>query len=1128
MCIYKSLINKIKDNMKDRQIENEAGLVVHFLRDGRVKSIETKQIRLSLKQADILTDTGCQLYLRKRSDEIKSIALTGGDSGGLFRIHEGGYHAGTEWENLNIETYLELSQTDTAYRWRIEIKNSGSLPVDLDVVYRQDVGLKTKHDGLVNEYYVSQYLERRILNHKEHGAVVCCRQNMLESTGNPWLLLGSKHFAGSGSTDGMQFYGKIYRETGQAEALKVEVLGGDFAGESSVVALQEEPFRLQPGETKEVVFYGIFMSDHPGATSEQDLNILDYQEGIWNSFIKEASHDAVWNLTTDTIERIPFFPADTLSESEITSLFGSDRRHSEYSNGELLSFFYSKARHVVLKKKELLCDRPHGHIIQAKSSLAADEQIVSTTCYAAGIFNSHLSQGNTNFNVLLSICTDQFNQSPTSGQRFYVEIENQFYLLGVPSAFEMGLNFCRWIYKFGRSIYQVRTWTSKLSNKVNTDFKVLKGSPLRIVLAHQFDELNGWNIQTVQSGHFMVIPSPWSMTAEKFPEGRFRIVFDDENIVKSFDQITDIQWLKHLETRFIVELESTSNFKMSILGELKELTTEADFNHFDEQFETDVQLAEQKLEHHHVSTCASTYDTDLKAINEIIPWYYNNALTHFLTPHGLEQFGGAAWGTRDVSQGPFDFLMSTGNYEDGRNLLLTIFANQNADGGWPQWWMFDRYQHIRAHEAHGDIFYWVIIALSNYVRISGDVGILNEKIGYYHENEGTDLIISPVREHMERLLGMIQGSFIPGTSLVPYGGGDWNDSLQPVNKALASSMVSSWTVEMNYQAFIAYSEVYLIDGQLDKANQLIKIADNIKDDFNRYLVKDSIVAGYGIRDSNGNFDLLLHPSDKQTGIRYSILPMDRGIVSGIFSYDQAMKHLEIVETKLKGPDGARLMDRPLKYRGGIQKIFQRAESSTFFGREIGIMYVHEHLRYAESQSIMGFADAFIKALRQANPVDYQKVVEMGDTRQSNCYYSSSDVAFKTRYEADEKYEDVINGLLTLRGGWRVYSSGPGIFITLVMQRLYGIRPVYDKLIIDPVMPKSMNMSKISCTIYGKPFTVNYIIMEGSYEPKRLTLNGTELTFTPEYNPYRKGGAVVDKNQLLSLLKADDNQLDVYL
>jgi 1,2-beta-oligoglucan phosphorylase len=147
-----------------------------------------------------------------------------------------------------------------------------------------------------------------------------------------------------------------------------------------------------------------------------------------------------------------------------------------------LSFFYGQNNHVVLRAKEILADRPHGHIMQAQAGYKADENIVSTTCFAGGIFNSHLTQGNTNFNIFLSVCTSQFNDLPETGQRIFVEVDGKTYLLGVPSAFEMGLNHCRWIYKFGDNIFQVRTWTSKTAPRVNMDFKVLSGEKVKLLL----------------------------------------------------------------------------------------------------------------------------------------------------------------------------------------------------------------------------------------------------------------------------------------------------------------------------------------------------------------------------------------------------------------------------------------------------------------------------------------------------------------------------------------------------------------------------------------------------------------------------------------------------------------------
>ena len=256
--------------------------------------------------------------------------------------------------------------------------------------------------------------------------------------------------------------------------------------------------------------------------------------------------------------------------------------------------------------------------------------------------------------------------------------------------------------------------------------------------------------------------------------------------------------------------------------------------------------------------------------------------------------------------------------------------------------------------------------------------------------------------------------------------------------------------------------------------------------------------------------------------------MDRGIISGIFTKEQALHHQELIEQHLKGPDGARLMDRPLKYKGGIQTIFQRAESSTFFGREIGLMYIHEHIRYAESLAFMGKADAFVKALRQANPVAYREIVPCGDIRQSNCYYSSSDVTFKNRYEADERYDDIKTGKIELKGGWRVYSSGPGIYITLIVSRLLGLRNEFGKVIIDPVIPLSFDGFSASMNFLGHSITFKFNIKEESFSPKKISINGKVIEFIHENNKYRMGGAVIASDLFLSLLNRKENTVEIGL
>ena len=145
---------------------------------------------------------------------------------------------------------------------------------ELDLIYVQDAGLKPVNAGLINEYYVSQYLERRILEDKIFGAVACCRQNMKESTGHPWFMMACKNTA-------------RVRQCGRHAVLWQDLpgnrhsgrdaggnLGGDYAGESSVFALQEKPFSLAAGGVHKSIFVGTYLPDHPQATSEDDLNCL--------------------------------------------------------------------------------------------------------------------------------------------------------------------------------------------------------------------------------------------------------------------------------------------------------------------------------------------------------------------------------------------------------------------------------------------------------------------------------------------------------------------------------------------------------------------------------------------------------------------------------------------------------------------------------------------------------------------------------------------------------------------------------------------------------------------------------------------------------------------------------------
>ena len=187
---------------------------------------------------------------------------------------------------------------------------------------------------------------------------------------------------------------------------------------------------------------------------------------------------------------------------------------------------------------------------------------------------------------------------------------------------------------------------------------------------------------------------------------------------------------------------------------------------------------------------------------EIFPWFIHNALVHYLSPRGLEQYSGGGWGTRDVCQGPVELLLALGRFDPIRDLLCRVFRQQNADGDWPQWFMFfDRERGIRPGDSHGDIVYWPVLALAQYLCATGDAGLLDETLPYFHHDGDAAAEKATVWQHVERALDLIQRRVITGTHLAAYGHGDWNDSLQPAKPDMREHLCSSWTVTLNYQTF---------------------------------------------------------------------------------------------------------------------------------------------------------------------------------------------------------------------------------------------------------------------------------------------------------------------------------------
>jgi len=94
--------------------------------------------------------------------------------------------------------------------------------------------------------------------------------------------------------------------------------------------------------------------------------------------------------------------------------------------------------------------------------------------------------------------------------------------------------------------------------------------------------------------------------------------------------------------------------------------------------------------------------------------------------------------------------------------------------------------------------------------------------------------------------------------------------------------------------------------------------------------------------------------------------------------------------------------------------------------------------------------------------------------------------------------------------------------------LLGLRCESGNIIIDPVIPLSLDGLSASLDFRGYPVTFIYAVKENCFGPQAISINGKPVRFTNENNPYRKGGAVIPADLFLGLLNKAENRIEINL
>lgn len=1099
-------------------------LQFEFLNSGDLFAITHRENMINQLVTNPIDGSLNNVYLRIHEPSgINVIPLIGVKSISSVQFAESQVRWTGTYEKISYEVTFTLTERGI---WFWDVMLDG-VEAEVDVIYGQDLGLADKGAVRSNEAYMSQYIDHKVFEDEEKGYVLCSRQNQPQSSGFPYIQQGSLGKTIGYSTDGFQFFGLTYKDTNEPEALRKDSLANEvYQYEFAYTALQSEKARLNGPQ--HFIFYGVFKENHETAISS-----LEFKEEIKAAW-KEAS--LFKSEFADTMEQVRLMPAIgqplsslSMTEEEV-SLYFNSRHNEERDSDSLLSFFTDTHEHVVLKDKELMTERPHGHILMSGENHQLKDDTITTTSFMYGLFNSQLVVGNTSFNKMITNQRNHLNVMKTSGQRIYVEMDGMYHLLTMPSMFEMGFNYARWYYKTTGDTLIVTNYTVVDSPEVQLQVVSKNNKKYRYLVTNQVSMNNheyevGFNVEQTED-ILSITADRQSENSEMFPQLTYRMKVNGASFEMGNEEKIAHNVEKNSASLIVIDVSETSEWNMTIQGLI-----DGEEQPFIERNVTE-EIEKYRAYYHQVMngfrlSLGEKAPAELEKVNALAWWYTHNMLVHYSVPHGLEQYGGAAWGTRDVCQGPTEYFMATQNYQSVKEIIKTVYSHQYEDNGnWPQWFMFDRYYKIQQDDSHGDIIVWPLKVVSDYIAATNDYEILREKIPYTERSGfGFTDEKETLLHHIQKEISYIKENFLHDTFLSSYGDGDWDDTLQPADTQLKKYMASSWTVALTYQVLVKLSTV-LKDVYDEEAKEFNALAQGIQKDFNTYILKDDVIPGFVYMEEPGNPEFMVHPTDTKTGIHYRLLPMNRSIISELFTPEQADSHYQLVKEHLYCPDGVRLMNRPAKYDGGVSTYFKRAEQASNFGREIGLQYVHAHIRYVEAMAKLGKTDDVWQGLQIINPISLKDVVPNAERRQSNAYFSSSDGKFNTRYEAEEHFNELRDGSVPVKGGWRIYSSGPGIYMNQLISNCLGIRQESEDLVIDPVLPGNLDGLKLEFTFMNR--SVTFIYHLGNQDSKRIVINGKESAYEQLTNRYRHGGIKINRQELEKRLYEKSNTIEIYL
>lgn len=342
---------------------------------------------------------------------------------------------------------------------------------------------------------------------------------------------------------------------------------------------------------------------------------------------------------------------------------------------------------------------------------------------------------------------------------------------------------------------------------------------------------------------------------------------------------------------------------------------------------------------------------------------------------------------------------------------LTMEGSKGETVDWP-----DRPQY------YGDDHLWIILAVAEYLKETGDMEFLKEEISYYREErDNGPQENGTVLDHMKRALDFTKNDK-GGHDLPHLGFADWNDSVN-----LRSGAESLFNTHLYGKCLLEMIELCEYLGYKEGAKSYKDEYNQLKEKFNQTSWDGEWYIRYF--DSDGS---PLGSHKNEHGKIY-INAQSWSLISGLALPDRAEKAMESLNKHLNTSKGIKLswpgFNGYDRNKGGITTYPPGA-------KENGGIFLHTNPWAVIAETMLGNGERAYKYYNQINPATKNDIIDE---------YECEPYVYAQNILSDEhsKFGLGRNSWLTGTASW-MYQAGTKFIL--------GIRPCYNGLEIDPCIP----------------------------------------------------------------------------